>query len=64
MIEQEGIICEKGRDCKWKCFALDSQGFGHGKISNYVGAWMKWHERECGGRLIPVKIIENPEGQG
>ena len=60
MIERDGIICEKESKCKWKCFALDKSGFAFGTVSDFAGAWMEWHEKECGGKLIPVKIMEKP----
>jgi len=58
MIEKNGYMCERGRDCKWKCFAFDSNGFTFGDIPDDSTAWKKWHDKECGGKLIPLKITE------
>jgi hypothetical protein len=52
------IYCEHGTKCKWKCFALDSQGYGHGRIENYLQAWRDWHEKKCGGKLIQAVIVK------
>jgi hypothetical protein len=52
------IYCEHGTKCKWKGFALDSQGYGHGRIENYLQAWKDWHEKECGGKLIQAVIVK------
>ena len=51
------IYCERGRDCKWKCFALDYEGYGHGKLQNYLTEWREWHEKQCGGKLIQAEIV-------
>ena len=53
------IYCERGTKCKWKCFALDYQGYGHGRIEDYLPAWKEWHEKECGGRLIQAVIVND-----
>ena len=52
------IYCEHGTKCKWKCFALDYEGYGHGRIENYLPAWKEWHEKECGGKLIQAVIVK------
>jgi len=52
------IYCEHGTKCKWKCFALDYEGYGHGRIENYLQAWRDWHEKECGGKLIQAVIVK------
>jgi len=64
MIEEDGFVCERRNDCKWKCFALDKNGFTFGKIEDTLSAWKEWHQKQCGGKLIPVKIIEKPLLEG
>ena len=44
--------CEKKSKCKWQGFAL-YQGLAWGKVPENT-EWRKWHDRECGGRLIQL----------
>lgn len=53
--------CEHRFKCKWQGFMLH-QGLGWGTIPNETDEWRKWHDRECGGRLIQLvntKTIAN-----
>lgn len=55
------FYCKRRHQCKWQCFALH-QGLGWGRIENTNPAWREWHQRECGGRLIPLydsTVVEN-----
>jgi hypothetical protein len=52
------IYCEHKSKCKWKGFALDGNGYGIGKVENYLQAWRDWHEKECGGKLIQAVIVK------
>ena len=51
------IYCEHKSKCKWKGFALDGNGYGIGRVENYLQAWKDWHEKECGGKLIQAVIV-------
>ena len=44
--------CEHKHKCKWQGFHFH-QGLAWGEIPK-AGSWLEWHERECGGRLIPI----------
>jgi hypothetical protein len=52
------IYCEHKSKCKWKGFALDGNGYGIGKVENYLQEWKDWHEKECGGKLIQAVIVK------
>jgi hypothetical protein len=44
--------CEKQHKCKWQGFALH-QGLAWGTFPT-AGEWRKWHDLECGGKLIQL----------
>jgi hypothetical protein len=52
------IYCEHKSKCKWKGFALDGNGYGIGRVENYLQTWRDWHEKECGGKLIQAVIVK------
>ena len=52
------IYCEHKSKCKWKGFALDGNGYGIGRVENYLQKWRDWHEKECGGKLIQAVIVK------
>ena len=50
--------CEHRYKCKWQAFAL-YQGLAWGTILPETNEWRKWHDKECGGRLI--QLIEKED---
>jgi hypothetical protein len=55
-------FCERKHQCKWQCFALNG-GIAFGEIPIYRGdnSWFKWHEKECGGKLIQINTLIQPK---
>ena len=43
--------CERKHKCKWQAFTMH-HGLTWGQPPDRTDEWMKWHTRECGGRLI------------
>ena len=58
MDQFEVWCCERKSQCKWQGFALH-QGLGWGTIPPVTDEWRKWHDRECGGRLLQL-VGKNP----
>ena len=55
------FYCEKKSRCSWQCFTLH-QGLGWGPIPDPESCiWREWHDKECGGKLIPLygEVEEN-----
>ena len=46
--------CERRGQCKWKCYALEAAGLQWGTPDQVTPEWLKWHKRECGGRLVQL----------
>ena len=46
--------CERRGHCKWKGYALEAGGLEWGTPDQTTDEWRKWHQRECGGRLIQL----------
>lgn len=48
--------CEHKHRCKWP----GVRGMpAFGPVSDCISAWVEWHERECGGRLISLYTIKD-----
>jgi hypothetical protein len=50
--------CEKKHDCKWQGFHFH-RGLSWGEVPDENDTWRQWHDKGCGGKLIP--IIEEAE---
>ena len=46
--------CERRGQCRWKCYALEAAGLQWGTPDQVTPEWLKWHKRECGGRLVQL----------
>ena len=60
--------CERRGQCKWKCYALEAAGLQWGTPDQVTPEWLKWHKRECGGRLVQlvppnarISDLDNPK---
>lgn len=51
--EVVAFFCERKHFCRWQGYRLH-QGLGWGTIPIQVNPWREAHDRECGGKLVPL----------
>jgi hypothetical protein len=54
------FYCDRESNCRWQGFKLHL-GLGWGPIPLLTDPWRKAHDRECGGKLIPLWLRESIE---
>ena len=63
-MEHPGVwCCEHRFNCNWQGINLH-QGLGWGTIPPEHSVFRKWHDKECGGKLIQLVEPSKDDGQG